>query len=242
MAKDLPARDRLQPRLEKAAGRGLPRGVGRVYPLELGPPVGWPVQYRVTGPDVETVRDIAFRVAQVMAADAGARGANFDWMEPARQLRVRVDQDQARILGLSSAGLSAFLNATMTGTTVTQLRDDIYLVNVVARATADQRLSLDTLRALQVPLPGGRTVALGTFASFELRTGIPADLAARPRADPDGARRRGAGRAAGSRGRAARRRHRRLTAGLPKGYRIELGGIAEESAALARLGRSRSCR
>jgi multidrug efflux pump len=231
VAKDLPARARLQPRLEALLAERFPEAIGRVYPLELGPPVGWPVQYRVTGPEVETVRDIAFRVAQVMAADAGARGTNFDWMEPARQLRVRVDQDQARILGLSSAGLSAFLNATLTGTTVTQLRDDIYLVNVIARATAEQRLSLDTLRGLQVPVPGGRTVALGTFASFDYEQEYPliwrrdrvptltvrADVV--PGVLPEAVVARLAPGIA------------EVAATLPKGFRVELGGIAEESAA-----------
>ncbi len=230
VAKDLPARDRLQPRLEKLLAEQFPEAIGRVYPLELGPPVGWPVQYRVVGPEVETVRDIAFRAAQAIAADPGARGTNFDWIEPARQLRVRVDQDQARMLGLSSAALATFINATLTGSTVTQLRDDIYLINVVARATADQRLSLDTLRSLQVPVPGGRTVALGTFASFEYEQEYPliwrrdrvptltvrADVA--PGVLPEAVVGRLAPAIAA------------LNATLPKGYHVDLGGIAEESA------------
>ena len=84
---------------------------------------------------------------------------NFDWIEPRAQLRMRVDQDEARLLGLSSQALAAVLNTVISGTTVTQVRDDIYLVDVVARATDEQRVSLDTLRTLQVPLPNGRTVA-----------------------------------------------------------------------------------
>lgn len=167
VAKDLPGRERLHRRLEALLAEDFPAAVSRVYPLELGPPVGWPLQYRVSGPDVERVRDIAQEVAALIAAARGARHVHFDWMEPARQMRVRVDQDQARLLGLSSAQVAAAINAAVTGTTVTQLRDDIYLIPVIARATAEQRLSLDTLRAIQVPLPGGRTVPITQFATFD---------------------------------------------------------------------------
>ncbi|HYZ63651.1 MAG TPA: efflux RND transporter permease subunit [Acetobacteraceae bacterium] len=166
VAKDLPARLRLQPRLEALLAEQFPAAVARVSPLELGPPVGWPVQYRVLGPDIETLRGFALRVADILAAP-GVRQVAYDWMEPSRQLRVVVDQEQARQLGLSSAAVSAVLNAAVTGSVITQIRDDIYLVNVLARANANERLSLDTLRSMQVPIPGGRTVALGQFVIFE---------------------------------------------------------------------------
>ena len=110
--------------------------------------MGWPLQYRVTGPDKDEVRRIALEVAQIVLARTRARGTfNFDWMEPARQVRVHVDQDEARRLGVSSRAIGAVLNASVTGSTVTQVRDDIYLVNVVARATDDQRVSFETPRA-----------------------------------------------------------------------------------------------
>jgi multidrug efflux pump subunit AcrB len=173
VAKDVDARDRLQAKLEKVLAEEFPDAVGRVYPLELGPPVGWPIQYRVSGPDAEQVRKIALQVAQTVAGHSKPRNINFDWMEPKRQLRVRIDQDQARLLGLGSQNLAATLNAAVTGATITQVRDDIYLVDVVARATADQRISVDTLRNLQVPLPNGRTVALSQFATFSYDQELP---------------------------------------------------------------------
>ena len=107
VAKDLPARDAAAAGGSRRCWPSSSREVvARVYPLELGPPVGWPVQYRVVGPEVETrARHRASASPQAIAADPGARGVNFDWIEPARQLRVRVDQDQARLLGLSSAQL-----------------------------------------------------------------------------------------------------------------------------------------
>jgi multidrug efflux pump subunit AcrB len=94
-------------------------------------------------------------------------------MEPDRQVRIRVDQNEARQLGLSSQAISTVLNAVISGTPVTQVRDDIYLVNVLARATDEQRVSLDSLRNLQVSLPGGQTVPLSQFATFEYDQEFP---------------------------------------------------------------------
>jgi multidrug efflux pump subunit AcrB len=102
LAKDVAARERLQKKLEAALAENFPSAVTRVSPLGPGPPVGWPVQYRVSGPDITEVRDIALRLAQIVATDPGSRRVNFDWMEPARMVRIRIDQDQARLLGLSS--------------------------------------------------------------------------------------------------------------------------------------------
>ena len=76
-----------------------------------------------------------------MGADPKLRRVNFDWMEPARKVRVQIDQDQARLLGLSSQALSAFLNTVMTGAPITQVRDNIYLVDIIARAQDEQRVS-----------------------------------------------------------------------------------------------------
>jgi multidrug efflux pump subunit AcrB len=101
------------------------------------------------------VRQIALRLAQTVSTSAGARHVNFDWMEPARQLRIRIDQDQARISACPRQAVATVLNAAVTGIPVTQVRDDIYLINVMARATPDQRISLSTVRSMQVPLPGG---------------------------------------------------------------------------------------
>src|SRR4030095_16479650 len=91
---------------------------------------------------------------------------NFDWIEPSREVGIQVDQDEARRLGLNSQALAAALSTVISGSPITQVRDDIYLVDVVARATDEQRVSLETLRALQVPLPSGRTVPLSQFATF----------------------------------------------------------------------------
>ncbi len=227
---DVEARDRLRTRLEALAETDFPEATVRVSPLELGPPVGWPLQYRISGPDIDRVRDLAKGLADVVAAHPDTRRVGFDWIEPARQLRIRVDQDQARRAGFSSQSLSAALNTAVTGTTVTQVRDDIYLVNVIARARQEDRVALDNLRTLQIPAPGGRTVPLSQIATFEAdqeppivwrRDRLPtltvqSDVAAGML--PDGVIADLAPAIA------------QFAAALPAGYRVELGGVAEESA------------
>ena len=166
MTKGLEQRERVKARLEQALATEFPSVVGRVYPLELGPPVGWPLQYRVSGPEPPGARH---RLQGGPGPGVGRlrRKVNYDWIEPARTLQIRVDQDEARLLGLSSQDLAQALNTVVSGATVTQVRDGIYLVDVVTRAGAEQRVSLATLRTLQVPLANGRTVPLTQFASVD---------------------------------------------------------------------------
>ena len=230
VAKDVEARDRLQVRLEAALAEQFPNAIARVYPLELGPPVGWPVQYRVSGPDISQVREIALKLAAVVAANPNTELVNFDWLEPARQLRIRVDQDEARRLGISSQSLAQLLQTVVSGVPVTQVRDDIYLINVVARGTDEQRLSINSLRTLQVPLPGGRTVPLAQFARFDYEQEYPlvwrrdrlpnltVQTDIRPGVLPDQVVS------------ALEQPIAALSATLPPGYAIATGGTAEESA------------
>ena len=164
ITKSIEARERLQAKLEEVLAVEFPEVVSRVSPLEMGPPVGWPLQYRVIGPDKDELRRIAQDVANLMGADSRVRTINYDWMEPARQVRVHIDQDEARRLRVSSNAIAAVLQAAVTGSTITQVRDDIYLVNVVARATESERASYETLGSLQVPTPSGRMVPLAQFA------------------------------------------------------------------------------
>lgn len=230
VAKDVAARERLQARLESLLPEQFPDLVTRVAPLELGPPVGWPVQYRVSGPDASEVRDIALRLAQVMATEPATRQINYDWIEPTRQLKINVDQDEARRLGLSSRAVADALSTTVTGAAVTQVRDDIYLVDVVAQAVGGREMSIAALRTLPVALPNGRTVALNQFATFDYELDDP--LIWRRGRLPTLTVRSDVARgvlpdevvdALGPKIEA-------LNAELPRGYRIEVGGIAEESA------------
>jgi multidrug efflux pump subunit AcrB len=230
VAKDFEGRLRIQERLEQILPETFPEAVTRVYPLELGPPVGWPVQYRVSGDDPERLRGIALELAAVMAESGLTRQINFDWMEPAREVTIRIDQDEARRLGLSSQAVSTVLNTNISGSTVTQVRDDIFLIDVVARELGGQTLSTTSLLTLPVALADGRTVPLNQLATFDFGQELPliwrrnrvptltvqADTApgvlpetvAAALAEPIAA----------------------LAAGLPVGYRIEVGGTVEESA------------
>ena len=173
VAKDVKARERLREKLEKILANDFPSLVSRISPLELGPPVGWPIQYRVSGPDIGQIREIALKLAQIVSANGRTEKVNFDWIEPVREVRIAINQDEARLLGLSSSALASVLNTVVSGNTVTQVRDDIYLINVVARATDEQRVSLATLRNIQVPLPNGRTAPLSQFATFEYAQDYP---------------------------------------------------------------------
>ncbi len=167
VTKGLQQRERVKARLEHALATEFPNVVGRVYPLELGPPVGWPLQYRVSGPEPTQVRAIAFEVAKEIGSVPGADNVNYNWMEPARILRIQVDQDQARLLGLSSQQLATAVNTILSGITATQVRSGIYLVDILVRASADQRMSLSTIRTMQVPLPNGKSVPLSQIASVD---------------------------------------------------------------------------
>jgi multidrug efflux pump len=173
VAKNVDARKRLHAKLEKILAEDFPEVVARVYPLELGPPVGWPVQYRVRGPDLDQVRQIALKLAQIVATNPEAKNVNFNWIEPAREVRIQIDQDEARQLGLSSDALASVVNTVITGIPISQVRDDIYLVDLVVRSTDEERASLATLSQLPVPLPSGRTVPLSQFATFEYTQAPP---------------------------------------------------------------------
>jgi len=167
VTKSLEARERLRSRIEPVLIEKFPGVVSRLSALELGPPVGWPLQYRVSGPEPARVREIAYKLSDIIANDPRTEKISFDWIEPQRTLRVRVDQDQARLLGVSSQVLAQSLSAVVSGINVTKLRDGIYLIDVVARADEQERISPDALRTLQIPIPNGGTVPLLQLATVE---------------------------------------------------------------------------
>ena len=183
------------------------------------------------------MRDIAFRVAQVDGRRRRHARHQFR-LDGAGPAAPRARRPGPGAPARPQLGRPRRLRSTppMTGTTVTQLRDDIYLVNVVARATAEQRLSLDDAARAAGAGAGRPHRGARHLRQLRLRAGIPADLAARPRADPDGAGRRGAGRAAGSGGLALAPGIAGIAATLPKGYRIETRRHRRGERALARLG------
>jgi multidrug efflux pump len=229
VTKGLEQRERVKAKLERALAMDFPNLVGRVYPLELGPPVGWPLQYRVSGPEADRVRAIALSVAQMIGSTSGARNVNYNWMQPARTVRIRVDQDQARLLGLSSRDLAQSVNTVVSGVTATELRSGIYLVDVLVRASAEERNSLAAIRSLQVPLPNGHTVPLSQVASVEYGQEYPIvwrrDRLPTVTVQADVAPGAQAATVAGT----LAPQVAALNANLPNGYHVEVGGSVEES-------------
>ncbi|NEW85851.1 AcrB/AcrD/AcrF family protein [Rhodopseudomonas sp. WA056] len=166
VTKSLEDRDRLRPELQAYLRKTFPGTDALVKLLDIGPPVGRPVQYRVSGPDIAKVRGFAQQLAGEVAANPHLGEVVFDWMEPARVIKVDVLQDKARQLGVTSEDIASTLNGILDGATITQVRDDIYLINVVGRANDAERGSIETLRNLQLAGGSGQTVPLAAVATF----------------------------------------------------------------------------
>lgn len=234
VTKDFAAREAVKIALEHAFAApdgGWSHLRTRVQRLENGPPVGYPVVFRVSGEDVETLRGIAAQVATIMRANANVANVHLDWNEKAKSVRVIIDQDRARVLGVTSQEVAQALQAHQQGITLTQYREGDQLIDIVWRADASGHGRLDRLADLPVPTHAGKWIPLAQVARLEpvLEEGIVwrrdrlptiqvrADLAndhvtaptVTLQIDPQLAE---------------------LRQRLPPGYRIEIGGVIEESA------------
>ncbi|MEM5493089.1 efflux RND transporter permease subunit [Hoeflea sp. AS16] len=167
------ARDALRAELNEIAANDFPGVDVFVKLLEIGPPVGRPVQYRISGPDIEILRDQARALTAVVASDRRLEGVIMDWNEPARVVRVDILQDKARQLGITQRDIASALNAIYDGASVTQLRDAAYLVDIVARGDAASRQSVEALAALQLSGTGTVTIPLRAVATFSYETEQP---------------------------------------------------------------------
>ncbi len=166
LTRSIAARDRLRAKYHDWLRKTFPGTDAFVHLLDIGPPVGRPVQYRVSGPEIGKVRDYAQALGNIVAKNRHLGDVTFDWMEPARMVRVNVLQDKARTLGVSSQDIAATISGVINGVDVTQLRDDIYLVDVIARARGRERGSVETLQNLQLPAANGQSAPLAAVASF----------------------------------------------------------------------------
>jgi multidrug efflux pump subunit AcrB len=224
-------RERVRARLMELFARdeALPDVKARVTRLEFGPPVGFPVQFRVVGPDKAVVRDIAYRVRDAVRQSPLVRDTQLDWNEQVRSVKVQVDQDKARQLGLSSADIQALVQTTLDGAPVTQIRRGEELIDVVVRATPEERQRIGQLGDLQVFTRSGAAVPLSQIARIEPGFEEPVlwrrnrDMALTVRSDL----------ADGVQGPYATEQIRPslkpIVDSLPPGYRIEEGGAIEES-------------
>jgi multidrug efflux pump subunit AcrB len=165
VAKDLDARERLKARLERALADGaLPEARTRVDRFNFGPPVGFPVQFRVIGPDPMKVRAIADQVRAVMAENRKVVDPHLNWGEQVKSIRLEVDQDRARALGITPQDVSQMLQTLLTGYTVTQYREGIEHIDVIARAIPAERLELERLPSLTISTRNGIAVPLSQIA------------------------------------------------------------------------------
>jgi multidrug efflux pump len=223
-------RERLRSRIIERFEADFPELRGRVSRLENGPPVGFPVQFRVSGEDIGEVRRIAREVAGTMRQDPGTSDVQFDWDEPVKSIRLVVDQDKARLLGFSSQDIAAYLNNSVSGVTVTQFRERDKLIDVVLRGAPEERARVSFLKDLSIPTRSGKPVAITQLADirYELEEGI---VWRRNRLPTITVRSDVRGDAQGPD--VAKRIEPKLAAlreALPLGYRIEMGGAIEDSA------------
>jgi multidrug efflux pump len=168
VAKNVEARERIKARVEKAVDDGdLSEARVRVDRFNFGPPVGFPVQFRVIGPDPKVVRDIAYQVRDVMKRNENIKDPQLDWNEQSPYLKLVVDQDRARALGLTPQDVSQALAMLISGAPVTTVRDGIEKVEVVARAVPSERLDLGHVGDLTVTSRNGVAVPLAQIAKIE---------------------------------------------------------------------------
>ncbi|SFH35152.1 Multidrug efflux pump subunit AcrB [Pseudomonas syringae] len=229
VSKGLEERGALTARLQKRLRDDFV-GIGSyVQALEMGPPVGRPLQYRVSGENLDKVRQHAIELATLLDHNPHVGEVIYDWNEPGKVLRIDINQDKARQLGLSSEDVAKLMNSVVSGSTVTQVRDDIYLINVVGRAEDAERGTPETLQNLQIVTPTGTSIPLLAFATvgYELEQPLvwrrdrkptitvkgavrdaiqPTDLVKQLQPEID-----------------------KFAAGLPVGYKVATGGTVEES-------------
>lgn len=229
MTKDMEARERVRSRLMATVDKEFPQAWVRVTRLEMGPAVGYPVQFRVVGPDTQKVREIAREVEQVMAASPKVRDVQFDWNDPVRTLKVELDQDKARALGLTPSDVNLVTQSVMNGATLSQLRERENLVDIVARAVPQERLDLDTLKDVNIYTRAGTVVPLAEVAKVKYELEEPVlwrrnrDMAITVRADVKD------GEQAVSVTKEIKPLLKDIEAKLPAGYRVDMGGAVEES-------------
>jgi multidrug efflux pump len=229
LTKDVAGRDRALPRLRTELAEQFPGVRARAFRTPLGPPVAYPIQFRVLGPDAQRLKAIGEQVAGVVRADPNTIDVHADWGERAPAVRIDVDQDKARAIGLSSAQVARAVGGAVSGATVGTFRERDKLIEVVLRAPEAERTSLGRLADLQIQTSFGRSVPLSQVAT--IRETMEEPIVWRRSREPnltvraelvDGVQAPDVAMAIDPRLDAIR-------AGLPPGYRIEAGGPYEEN-------------
>ena len=230
VTRSVEAREALRGRLIKLFEQDGFAARGNISRIENGPPVGYPVQYRVSGEDIMTLRRVAAQIAEVMRKNPELSNVNMDWSELSKSVDIEIDQDKARLLGVSSQDVAALLNMSLTGYTVTSFREGEKTIDVVLRGDRDERKHLSALANLSVPTRAGKSVPLSQIGhvKYGFEPGLiwrrdrlptitvrgnlygkiqPATVVDRIKPEIEA-----------------------IQASLPEGYRIATGGSVEESA------------
>ncbi|XQE66189.1 efflux RND transporter permease subunit [Pseudomonas sp. P3C3] len=167
LAKSIEDREKLRTWLIEVMNEDFPFARTRVSRLENGPPVGFPIQLRVSGEHIDEVRAIAREVAAKVRENSHVANVHLNWEEPSKVVYLNIDQERARALGVSSADLSSFLQSSLTGSSVSLFREDNELIEILLRGTVRERQALELLPSLAVPTSSGKSVALSQIATLE---------------------------------------------------------------------------
>ncbi|MBV8657934.1 MAG: efflux RND transporter permease subunit [Burkholderiales bacterium] len=168
MTRDEHVREQVAAKIEGMFERDFPLVRGRVSRLESGPPVGYPVQFRVYGPDATKLWPVVDKIEELMRRNPHVRHVNTDWGERVKVVRIVVDQDKARALGVSSQQISMALQNSLSGVSVTQYREYDRDVEVVTRLEQAERTNLDNLRDAKILLPNGKYVVVSQLGTLKL--------------------------------------------------------------------------
>lgn len=228
--RSLTERDKLRPKLQAYLKENFPGTDAYVKLLDIGPPIGKPIQYRVSGPDLDEVRTLGQQLLGIVSTNPLLFNAVLDWNEPERVVKIDVLQDKARQLGVSSKEIATTLDTVVEGAPITQIRDDIYLIDVVGRANAAERGSIETLSNVLVPGADGKSVPLSAVATlrYELE---PPKIWRRDRAPTVTLKAAISGPVqADTIVQRLAPDIKKFSDGLPVGYSVALGGTVEESA------------
>jgi len=164
LPKDLKLRESLRIRLPAIMAQEFPEVRARVKILPNGPPVAYPVQFRVVGEDPATLRLRANEVKEAMRANAHMRGVNDNWNEPVKVIRLEVDQAKARALGVTSQSIAQASRTLLTGSTVGQFRDGDKLIDIVLRQPISERNAISDIGNAYLPTASGRSIPLTQIA------------------------------------------------------------------------------
>lgn len=167
LAKSIEEREQLRTWLIEVMNEDFAFARTRVSRLENGPPVGFPIQLRVSGEHIDEVRDIARQVAAKVRENPHVANVHLNWEEPSKVVYLNIDQERARALGVSSADLSQFLQSSLTGSSVSLFREGNELIEILLRGTVRERQALELLPSLAVPTSSGKSVALSQIATLE---------------------------------------------------------------------------